>query len=89
MSRRRGRQGGRALGFTPPGLRELYNVALPLRGAEKRRFFNGLADRLVLMAGVAMAVVGYGSGGLVGAVLGLALGLFGAARTMARGRFWR
>jgi hypothetical protein len=70
-------------------VRELYNVALPLRGAEKRRFFNGLADRLVVMAGVAMAVVGYGSGGLVGAVLGLALGLFGAARGMARGRFRR
>jgi hypothetical protein len=89
MSRRRGRRGRRPAGFTPPGLRELYNVALPLRGAEKRRFFNGLADRLVVMAGVALAVVGYGSGGLLGAAFGLAVGLVAAARAMARGRFRR
>ena len=43
MSRRRGRRGRRPAGFTPPGCRELYNVILPMRGAEKRRFFNELS----------------------------------------------
>jgi hypothetical protein len=38
------------------------------------------------MAGVAMAVVGYGAGGLPGALVGLAVGLAGAARAMVRGR---
>jgi hypothetical protein len=72
----------------PPGLRELYNVALPLRGAENRQFLNGLADRLVVMAGVA-AVVGYGYAGLIGAAVGLVLGLVGSGRAVVRGRFWR
>ena len=55
----------------------------------ERRFFNELSDRLVVMAGVAAAVVGYGTGGLLGAAIGLALGLAGAARAMVRGRFRR
>jgi hypothetical protein len=46
-----------------------------------------LSARLVVMAGVAAAVVDYGSGGIVGAVIGLALGVAGAARAMVRGRF--
>jgi hypothetical protein len=88
--RRRGRtRRPRPSGFTPPGLRELYRVALPMRGGAKRRFFNDLSDRLVVMAGVAMAVVGYGAGGLPGALIGLAIGLAGAARAMVRGRFRR
>jgi hypothetical protein len=37
------------------------------------------------MAGVAAAVVGYGAGGLLGAVVGLAK----ATRAMVRGRFRR
>ena len=87
MSRRR--RGRHPTGFTAPGCRELYNVFLPMRGAEKRRFFNDLSDRIVVTAGVAAAVAGYGAGGLLGAVLGLAVGLAGAARAMARGRFRR
>jgi hypothetical protein len=70
-------------------VRELCNVALPLRGGAKLRFFNEVADKLVVMAGVAAAVVGYGAGGLLGALVGLAVGLVGAARAMARGRFRR
>ncbi len=41
------------------------------------------------MLGVAAAVVGYGAGGLLGAAIGLGLGLAGAARAMVRGRFRR
>ncbi len=89
MSRRRGRRGRRSSGFTGPGLRELYDVVLPFRGAEKRRFFNQPSDRLVVMLGVAAAVVGYGAWGVLGAVIGLGLGLAGAARAMVRGRFQR
>ncbi len=89
MSRRHGRRGRRPSGFTGPGLRELYNVVLPFHGADKRRFFNQLSDRLVVMLGVAAAVVGYGAGGLLGAAIGLGFGLVGAARAMARGRFRR
>ena len=62
---------------------------LPMRGAEKRRFFNELSDRIVVAAGVAMAVVGYGAGGLLGAVVGLVPGLMVAARSMTKGRFRR
>ncbi len=87
MSRRR--RGRRPAGFTGPGCRELYNVILPMRGAEKRRFFNDLSDRLVVAVGVATAVAGYGAGGVLGAVVGLAVGLAGAARSITRGRFRR
>ncbi len=89
MSPRHGRRGRRPPGFTAPGLRELYNVVLPFGGADKRRFFNQISDRIVVMVGVAAAVVGYGAGGLLGAVIGLAVGLAGAARAMVRGRFQR
>ena len=89
MSRRRGRHGRRPSGFTPPGSRELFNVILPNRGAEKRRFFNELADRVVVMIGVAAAVVGFGAGGPLGALAGLAAGLCAAARAAARGRYRR
>ncbi len=89
MSRRHGRRGRRPPGFTGPGLRELYNVVLPFGGADKRRFFNEISDQIVVMLGVAAAVVGYGAGGVLGAVIGLGLGLVGAARAMVRGRFRR
>ena len=87
MSRRR--RGRRPSGFTAPGCRELYSVFLPIRGAEKRWFFNELSDRIVVAVGVAMAVAGFGAGGLLGAVIGLVLGLMGAARSMTKGRFRR
>ncbi len=64
-------------------------MVLPFGGADKRRFFNEISDRVVVMLGVAAAVVGYGAGGLLGAVIGLFLGLAGAARAMVRGRFRR
>ncbi len=89
MSRRRGRRGHRPQGFTGAGLRELYNVVLPFGGADKRRFLNQISDRVVVMLGVAAAVVGYGAGGPLGAVIGLGFGLAGAARAMVRGRFRR
>ena len=57
------------------------------RGGEKRRSFNELSDRLVVLAGVAAAVVGYGAGGMLGAAIGLTPDLLGAARAMVRGRF--
>jgi hypothetical protein len=89
MGRRRGRRGRRPSGFTPPGCRELFDVILKAPGAERRRFFNGLSDRLVVMIGVAAAVVGLGAGGLPGAVAGLAAGLYGAARAAVGGRYRR
>jgi hypothetical protein len=89
MSRRHGRRGRRPPGFTGPGLRELYDVVLPFGGADRRRFFNQVSDRVVVMLGVAAAVVGYGAGGLLGAAIGLGLGLAGASRAMLRGRFRR
>ena len=84
MSRRR--RGRRRAGSTPPGLSELHNVLLPMRGGERRRSIVDVADRLVVTAGVAATVVGHGSGGFLGALVGLAVGVAGAARAMARGR---
>ncbi len=60
-----------------------------MRGAEKRRSFNELIDRLVMMIGVAMAVVGYGAGGQIGAMAGQAAGVYATARATASGRFRR
>ena len=41
------------------------------------------------MIGVAGAVVGYGAGGLLGALADLAVGLYAAARAATSGRFRR
>ena len=89
MSRRHGRRSAPSLGLHRPGPARAVQRRPALRGADKRRFFNQLSDRIVVMFGVAAAVVGYGAGGLLGAAIGLVLGLAVAARAMVRGRFRR
>ncbi len=47
-----------------------------------------MRHRVVVMLGVAAAVDGYDAGGLLGAAIGLVVGLAGIAGAMVRGRSW-
>ncbi len=77
-------------GFTPPGVDAFYKVALPgLAGREKRAYFNALAGRLVVVLGLAGAVLGLCWLGPLGALPGLAAGVLVGARFAAKGRFYR
>jgi hypothetical protein len=64
-------------------------VFLPMRGAAKRRFFNRIAGWGVAGVGVVGSIAGYGAMGVVGAAIGLGLGLAGAARVAVRHGFHR
>ena len=76
-------------GFTGPGWRQFYRVVLPFRGRDKRHFFNGVSDWVVTSAGLAAAMVGYGAGGLLGALIGLGMGLTSCAGFLKQNRYHR
>jgi hypothetical protein len=88
-NRNRRRRGPPPRGFTGPGWRELYNVAVPVRGPSKRALFNQVSRWAVAGAGLAGSVMGYGAGGVLGAAIGLGLSVTGAARYLVRNRFYR
>jgi hypothetical protein len=78
----------------------LYDLMLPtLRGREKRLFFNkvsggivlgfGLGGGIVLGFGLGGAVAGFAWAGLVGAVVGLAVGIVLGGWFAERHRFYR
>jgi hypothetical protein len=83
------RRGPPPRGFTGRGWDDFYQVALPVRGSQKRALFNGVSRWAVAGAGVVGSVMGYGAGGVVGAAIGLGLSVAGAARYLVRNRFYR
>ena len=76
-------------GFTGPFLGPAYDMFLPIRGPERRAFFNRAAVVLALTVGFFGAVQGYQWAGLVGAVFGLGGGLAAASYFLMRRRFFR
>ena len=78
-----------AHGFTGPGWSQFYRVVLPLRGREKRLFFNNISDWIVTSAGLGAALFGYAAAGWFGALIGLGLGLTGCASLMQENRYHR
>lgn len=80
----------RPAGFTPPGLSDLYRIALPwLAGPEKRAFFNTLSRWLVVWFAFGGTLLGLSWAGPLGAILGLAVAAKAGARFVARERFHR
>jgi hypothetical protein len=77
-------------GFTSPGLRPFYHVFMPgLRGTEKREYFNGLSQWMVVSITVGCGAFGYSSFGVIGAVLGICAGLLGGCWLAVHQRFHR
>jgi hypothetical protein len=64
-------------------------VVLPLRGRDKRVFFNGISDWIVTGAGLCAALLGYSAGGLLGGVIALGLALTSASGFLKKKRYHR
>ena len=84
-----GCQGPRPGGFTGHGLGKVYDQFLPMRGKQRKSFFNGMAGLLTLVAGYVAAVLGYRWAGPLGSVFGLGAGLVVGARFLEQQRFFR
>jgi hypothetical protein len=88
-NRNRRRRGAPPRGFSGPGWRESYRVALPVRGSQKRALFNRVSRCALAGAGLAGSILGYGAGGVLGAAIGLGLSVTGAVRYLVKNRFYR
>ena len=76
-------------GFTVPGMRQVFDAILPMRGEDRRHFFNQASTGLVLGLGLGGGLIGASWGGLVGALLGFAVGVCAAGSFVESGRFYR
>ena len=76
-------------GFTGPFFGPAYDMFLPLRGRERRAYFNRAAVILGLAAGYAGLVQGYQWAGPIGAVFGLGCGLAAGCYFLEKKRFYR
>jgi hypothetical protein len=80
----------RRSGFTPPGMRTFYKVAMPgLKGRAKREYFNQVSSWLVTGSALGGAACGYTLLGVVGAVVGLGAGLVAGGSMAEKGGFYR
>ncbi len=84
-----GRRGPRPGGFSSHGLGAAYDAFLPVRGRQRRGYFNAVAGLLTLVAGYTGAVLGASWAGPPGLALGLVAGLVASARFLTRQRFLR
>lgn len=77
-------------GFTGYGVDAYYQWLLPgLHGAEKKAFFNRASLAIPLALAYGGAVVGYGAGGSLGALIGAVAGLTGGCSLAEKERFYR
>ncbi len=81
--------GPRPPGFTHPAMRPLFDAVLPMKGKERRQFFNQASTGLVVGLGLGGAMVGGSWAGGVGAVLGFAVGVTAAGAFVEKRRFYR
>ena len=81
--------GPKPQGFTGPGMRQLFDAVLPMRGKDRRQFFNQASTVLVVGLGVGGAVLGLSWAGPVRAVIGLGVGAAAGGSFVERQRFYR
>jgi hypothetical protein len=79
----------RPQGFTGPGMRQLFDGVLPMRGRERREFFNQASTGLVVGLGLGGAVLGHSWAGPVGALIGLGVGATTGGLFIEKQRFYR
>jgi hypothetical protein len=60
-----------------------------LRGREKKMFFNQIAGGGILGFAIGAAMLGYSEFGVIGAILGLGLGIGAAGKFAEKQRFYR
>jgi hypothetical protein len=72
------------------GLRYIYNLIMPdVRGRGRRDYFNRVSVWTILGVGVFGALVGSGSGGLGGAIVGFLIAAGFMAHALTKHRFLR
>ncbi len=76
-------------GFTGPGWRQIFDAVLPMKGKERREFFNSASTGLVVGLGLGGAMVGGSWGGPIGAVIGLGLGVMAGGLFVEKQRYYR
>jgi hypothetical protein len=76
-------------GFAGRGWGEVYRMALPVRGPQKRAFFHGVSRYGALTASVFGTMLGYCVGGVIGAAIGSGRSVASAARYLVKNRFYR
>ncbi|AGA26331.1 hypothetical protein [Singulisphaera acidiphila] len=76
-------------GYTEGAWGSFYRVILPLRGQDKRLFFNCVSDWGVAAAGLLGAILGFAAMGVLGAFLGLGGAIILCDQAMVRGCYIR
>jgi hypothetical protein len=70
-------------------MRQLFDVVLPMKGKERKHFYNQASTGLVVGLGLGGAMKGYSGGGPVGAVIGFGVGATAGGLFVERLRFFR
>jgi len=78
-----------AAGFTGPGMRQLFDAVLPMKGKERKLFYNSASTGLVVGLGLGGAMLGGSWGGIVGAVIGFAIDVTAGGLFVEKQRFYR
>ena len=81
--------GPRPQGFTTPGMRQVFDAILPMRGKERKQFYNQASTGLVVGLGIGGAMLGGSWGGLLGAVFGFVVGATAGGAFVEKRRFYR
>jgi len=81
--------GPRPQGFTGHGWRQLFDAMLPMRGRERKLFFNTASRGLVVGLGLGGAMLGYSWAGPVGAAIGFGIGATAGGLFVEKRRFYR
>lgn len=79
----------RPQGFTSPGMRQLFDAVLPMKGRERKQFFNQASTGLVVGLGLGGAMLGGSWAGPVGAVIGFGVGATAGGLFVENQRFYR
>ena len=81
--------GPRPQGFTGPGMRQLFDAVLPMKGKERKQFYNQASTGLVVGLGLGGALLGGSCAGPVGAVIGFGVGATAGGLLVEKQRFYR
>ena len=81
--------GPRPQGFTGPGMRQLFDAVLPMKGKERKQFYNSASTGLVVGLGIGGAMLGGSWAGPVGAVIGFGVGATAGGLFVEKQRYYR
>ena len=81
--------GPRPQGFTGPGMRQLFDAVLPMKGRERKQFYNSASTGLVVGLGIGGAMLGGSWAGPVGAVIGFGVGATAGGLFVEKQRYYR